>query len=64
MAEAVKISDASECFTCKTTPIQEQVVQCYVCKNHYHAYCEAAGNEAWIDDDGQNISCRLYQGQL
>ena len=45
MAEAVKISDASECLTCKTTPIQEQVVQCYVCKNHYHAYCDAAGND-------------------
>ena len=41
----MKIDESSECPSCKTTPIQEQVVQCFVCQNHYHAHCEAAGND-------------------
>ena len=45
MAEAVRIDETSECASCKNTPIQEQVVQCFVCKNNYHAHCDAAGND-------------------
>ena len=45
MSETVKIDDGSECASCKTTPIAEQVVQCFVCKSHFHAHCDAAGND-------------------
>lgn len=45
MSEMVKINDASECLACKTIPIPEQVVQCFVCKSHYHATCDSAAKE-------------------
>lgn len=45
MSETVKIDEGSECASCKTTPITEQVVQCFICKSYFHALCEAAGND-------------------
>jgi hypothetical protein len=42
MSATVKIGDESVCPGCETTPIQEHIVQCYICKLHYHAVCEGA----------------------
>ena len=40
MAEAVKIDSHSKCGTCNTTPAPDQIVQCFVCNDVFHAYCE------------------------
>ena len=45
MSEVIQIDDGSLCSACKTTPVAEQVVQCFVCKTNFHAVCDAGGNE-------------------
>ena len=45
MSEIVKVDEGSVCASCNITPIAEQVVQCFVCKFHFHGYCEPAGND-------------------
>ena len=45
MSETVKIGDGSACPACNDTPPVDQCVQCRSCKSHFHAVCEAAGND-------------------
>ena len=45
MSETVKIDEGSVCSSCNATPIVEEVVQCFICKSHYHTVCETAGKD-------------------
>jgi hypothetical protein len=57
MSETVKIDDGSVCPSCNETPASEHVVQCRSCKCHFHAVCDAAGNE---NKQGSNTMVKTY----
>ena len=57
MSETMKIDEGSVCSSCNNTPIAEQVVQCYLCKSHFHGVCDKAGNDLRV---GSNTMVKTF----
>ena len=48
MADSVKIGENSICAGCSDTPSPDQCVQCFTCKQSFHAVCEAVDKDNMV----------------